>query len=214
MAAPATLARPTGTVIQRSSRRRSGPSSPGHDHRAARAGRTPPDSGYPDEPARPPSRAVYPGPDVDAAWPGRQAGGGLARWHRRRPPAASGNRRAARPAAPAGTPPRPHPASWARRAAHWCRTYRLDLIWVLFVLLNLAAMRFLPEWQTVPFLAIWVSLTAIYGLRLWRLQPTILTVAAVTFATGGIVVVQVIKGQQDADYLAEVPLIALMFLVM
>src|SRR6185437_15398947 len=51
-------------------------------------------------------------------------------------------------------------------------------------------------------------------LRLWRLQPTILTVAAVTFATGGIVVVQVIKGQQDADYLAEVPLIALMFLVM
>jgi signal transduction histidine kinase len=127
---------------------------------------------------------------------------------------ALGRPQAARPAAPAGTPPRPHPASWARRAVHWSRTYRLDLIWVLFVLLNLAAMRFLPEWQTVPFLAIWVSLTAIYGLRLWRLQPTILTVAAVTFATGGIVVVQVIKGQQDADYLAEVPLIALMFLVM
>jgi hypothetical protein len=38
--------------------------------------------------------------------------------------------------------------------------------------------------------------------------------AAVTLATGGIVGVQVIKGQQDADYLAEVPLIALMFLVM
>ena len=75
-------------------------------------------------------------------------------------------------------------------------------------------MRLLPAWQTVPFLAIWVSLTAIYGLRLWRLQPTILTVAAVTLATGGIVVVQVLKGQQDADYLAEVPLIALMFLVM
>ena len=38
--------------------------------------------------------------------------------------------------------------------------------------------------------------------------------AAVTLATGGIIVVQVLKGQQDADYLAEVPLIALMFLVM
>jgi len=36
----------------------------------------------------------------------------------------------------------------------------------------------------------------------------------VTLATGGIIGVQVIKGQQDADYLAEVPLIALMFLVM
>ena len=75
-------------------------------------------------------------------------------------------------------------------------------------------MRLLPDWGTVPFLAIWVSLTAIYGVRLWRLQPTILTWAAVTLASGGIIVVQVLKGQQDADYLAEVPLIALMFLVM
>jgi len=104
--------------------------------------------------------------------------------------------------------------SWRGRAARWCRTYRLDLAWVAFVGINLAAMRLLPDWGTVPFLAIWVSLTAIYGVRLWRLQPTILTWAAVTLATGGIIVVQVIKGQQDADYLAEVPLIALMFLVM
>jgi signal transduction histidine kinase len=89
-----------------------------------------------------------------------------------------------------------------------------DIAWAAFVALNLAAMRFLTAWQTVPFLAIWVSLTVIYGFRLWRLQPTILTLAAVTLATGGIIFVQVLKGQQDADYLAEVPLIALMFLVM
>jgi two-component system OmpR family sensor kinase len=123
-----------------------------------------------------------------------------------------------RPAAPVDVPrakqARDAAAGWWHRAVHWCRVYWLDLIWVLFVGLNLAAMRLLPTWQTVPFLAIWVSLTAIYGLRLWRLQPTILTVAAVTFATGGIIVVQVLKRQQDADYLAEVPLIALMFLVM
>ena len=104
--------------------------------------------------------------------------------------------------------------SWWAGVARWGRAYRLDIIWVAFVGINLAAMRLLPAWQTIPFLAIWVSLTAIYGLRLWRLQPTILTVAAVTLATGGIVVVQVLKDQQDADYLAEVPLIALMFLVM
>ena len=104
--------------------------------------------------------------------------------------------------------------SWRGRAAQWCRTYRLDIAWVVFVGINLAAMRLLPDWGTVPFLAIWVSLTAIYGVRLWRLQPTILTWTAVTLATGGIIVVQVLKGQQDADYLAEVPLIALMFLVM
>jgi signal transduction histidine kinase len=90
----------------------------------------------------------------------------------------------------------------------------VDIAWAVFAGANLAAMRLLPSWQTVPFLAIWVSLTLIYGFRLWRLQPTILTLAAVTLATGGIIGVQVLKGQQDADYLAEVPLIALMFLVM
>jgi two-component system OmpR family sensor kinase len=105
-------------------------------------------------------------------------------------------------------------AAWRHRGVQWVRSSWVDIAWAGFAGLNLAAMRLLPAWQTVPFLAIWVSLTAIYGFRLWRLQPTILTWAAVTLATGGIILVQVLKGQQDADYLAEVPLIALMFLVM
>jgi signal transduction histidine kinase len=100
------------------------------------------------------------------------------------------------------------------QAIGWARSSWVDIVWVAFVAINLAAMRLLPAWQTVPFLAIWVSLTAIYGFRLWRMQPTILTLVAVMIATGGIIGVQVLKGQQDADYLAEVPLIALMFLVM
>jgi signal transduction histidine kinase len=119
---------------------------------------------------------------------------------------------------------RTEPAPVAARVVHLAPSRRInlqrirpmapDIAWALFVGLNLAAMRLLPNWQTVPFLAIWVSLTAVYGFRLWRIQPTILTLAAVTLATGGIIFVQVLKGQQDADYLAEVPLIALMFLVM
>ena len=104
--------------------------------------------------------------------------------------------------------------SWLRRRLRWARSSKWDIVWVVFVALNLAAMRLLPEWQTVPFLAIWVSLTLIYGFRLWRLQPAILTLAVLTLATGGIIGIQVINGQQDADYLSEVPLIALMFLVM
>jgi signal transduction histidine kinase len=100
------------------------------------------------------------------------------------------------------------------RGLRKARSSWADIAWVVFAGANLAAMRLLPGWQTVPFLAIWVSLTVLYWARLWRLQPVILTVAAVTLATGGIIGAQVIQGQQDADYLAEVPLIALMFLVM
>ncbi len=121
------------------------------------------------------------------------------------------------PMATAAAPPpgRGRDAATARRQVlRRGRAFSPDIIWVIFVGLNLAAMRLLPAWQTIPFLTIWVSLTAIYGFRLWRLQPTILTMAAVALATGGIIGVQVLKGQQDADYLAEVPLIALMFSVM
>jgi signal transduction histidine kinase len=96
----------------------------------------------------------------------------------------------------------------------WARSSRWDLIWAAFVVLNLVVMKLVPEWGTVPFLVIWVSLTVIYGFRLWRMQSALLTLAVVTLATGAIIGIQVIDGQQDADYLVEVPLIALMFLVM
>src|SRR6266545_3371249 len=101
-----------------------------------------------------------------------------------------------------------------RQALRRLRSSWVDIAWVIFVGLNLAAMRFLPAWQTVPFLIIWVSLTVIYGFRMWRLQPTIMTLAAVTLATGGVIGVQVLQGQEEGEYLVEVPLIAMMFLVM
>ncbi len=93
-------------------------------------------------------------------------------------------------------------------------TYRADLAWVLFVGLNLLAMQLIPEWQTVPFLIIWISLTAAYGWRLWRFGSALTTALVVTLATGGLIGWQVLRGEQDADYLAEVPLLALLFVVM
>jgi len=96
----------------------------------------------------------------------------------------------------------------------WVRTYRVDIAWVIFILLNLAAMRLVPAWQTIPFLIIWLSLTALYGFRLWHLGSTLVTVMTVTIATGGLIGWQVLRGKQDGDYLAEVPLLALMFVVM
>ena len=94
------------------------------------------------------------------------------------------------------------------------RSSWVDIVWVVFVGVNLLGMHEMGAWSTIPFLVIWVSLTLIYGFRMWRLQPAIMTVAVVTLATGGIVVAQVVDGQQEADYLVEVPLVALMFLAM
>jgi signal transduction histidine kinase len=94
------------------------------------------------------------------------------------------------------------------------RAYRVDIAWALFVLLNLIAMRLSPAWGSVPFLIIWISLTLIYGFRLWHVGSTVLTVSLVTLATGGLIGWQVLRGEQDGDYLAEVPLLALMFMIM
>jgi signal transduction histidine kinase len=103
---------------------------------------------------------------------------------------------------------------WRDRVRKFARAYWVDIAWAIFIVLNLIAMRLIPAWQTVPFLIIWISLTAIYGFRLWHLGSTALTVAVVTLATGGIIGWQVVRGEQDGDYLAEVPLLAAMFVVM
>src|SRR5579862_7007918 len=99
-------------------------------------------------------------------------------------------------------------AGGLRRLRRWARAYWIDIAWVVFIGLNLLAMHLVPEWQTIPFLIIWVSLAVLYGFRLWRLGSTLLTVATVTLATGGLIGWQVLRGTQDVDYLAEVPLIA------
>ena len=44
----------------------------------------------------------------------------------------------------------------------------VDVAWVIFIVLNLIAMRLISAWQTVPFLIIWISLTVMYGFRLVR----------------------------------------------
>jgi signal transduction histidine kinase len=99
-------------------------------------------------------------------------------------------------------------------ARRFARAYWQDIAWAAFVGLNLIAMHLTPAWGSVPFLIIWISLAMIYGFRLWRLGSTLLTVSVLTLATGGLIGWQVLRGEQDGDYLAEVPLLALMFMIM
>jgi signal transduction histidine kinase len=120
----------------------------------------------------------------------------------------------------AGVPAsRARDAGWLRRPGrsgirHFARAYWQDIAWAVFIGLNLIAMRLIPAWGSVPFLIIWISLAMIYGFRLWHLGSTLLTVSVLTLATGGLIGWQVLRGEQDGDYLAEVPLLALMFMIM
>jgi signal transduction histidine kinase len=117
----------------------------------------------------------------------------------------------------APTPARGPRAFWrhrGRRIRRAARTNWQDIAWVVFVGLNLVAMRLIPAWGSVPFLIIWITLTTAYGFRLWRLGSTVFAVSVVTLATGGLITWQVVQGEQDGDYLADVPLVALMFVIM
>src|SRR5581483_11813021 len=73
----------------------------------------------------------------------------------------------------------PGTGSMPERARWPWRRYWVDVAWAAFGVANLVAMLLLPEWETVPFHFIWVSLTLLYGFRVWRVRPTVLTLAVV-----------------------------------
>jgi signal transduction histidine kinase len=103
---------------------------------------------------------------------------------------------------------RPDALEWPNRE-RW-----IDVAWVLFSLANLAAMLLIPSWETVPFHFIWVSLTVLYGFRVWRTRPTLTVLAAVMVATGLFIWIDFEKGAQPLDEITEVPLMAAMFVAM
>ena len=98
---------------------------------------------------------------------------------------------------------------WPTRRFTW-----VDGAWFAFAIANLGAMVLLSQWETVPFHFIWVSLTLLYGFRVWRMGPTLWLLAGVMVFTGAALTVDFVRGAQPADELTEVPLMAAMFLAM
>src|SRR6058998_1789306 len=70
------------------------------------------------------------------------------------------------------------------------------------------------RWETIPFHFIWVSLTLVYGFRVWRPGPTALTLGFVIVSTGVLITSDVSRGTQEWSELTEVPLMSAMFLAM
>jgi signal transduction histidine kinase len=70
------------------------------------------------------------------------------------------------------------------------------------------------RWETIPFHFIWVSLTLLYGFRVWRLGPTSAVLGTVVVTTGTLIMLDATRGTQEWGELFEVPLMSAMFLAM
>src|ERR1700684_3953498 len=90
----------------------------------------------------------------------------------------------------------------------------LDAAWAAFSAINLVAILAFPGWENIPFYAIWISFTLLYGFRTWAPKPTLWVLAAVMAATAAGIVLDVARGAEPGAQLTEVPLMAAMFLVM
>jgi signal transduction histidine kinase len=70
------------------------------------------------------------------------------------------------------------------------------------------------EWETVPFHFAWVSLTLVYGFRVWNPVPTATVLGVVCVATGGVLMMMSGEGEVALAETAEVPLMGAMFVAM
>ena len=90
----------------------------------------------------------------------------------------------------------------------------VDVVWAAFSVVNLVCILVFSHWETVPFHFIWISLTLLYGFRVWATRPTLWVLAVVMVTTFAAIGWDVYRGAQSVDELNEVPLMAIMFWLM
>ena len=101
-----------------------------------------------------------------------------------------------------------------RRLLDLAQRRQVELAWAAFAAVNYAAMVAWPSWETVPFHFVWISLTLLYGFRVWDLRPTLIVLGTVMALTGFSIGLDAFHGVQLWGELFEVPLMAAMFLAM
>jgi signal transduction histidine kinase len=99
--------------------------------------------------------------------------------------------------------------AWPARGLGW-----IDVAWAIFSVANLVGMLYFATWETVPFHFIWISITILYGFRVWGLKPTLSVLSVIIVLTGAALIVDINRGAQPLDELTEVPLMSAVFLAM
>src|SRR5581483_757508 len=90
----------------------------------------------------------------------------------------------------------------------------VEVLWGLFAIANWGAMIAWPAWETIPFHFVWISLTIVYGFRVWSPGVTGAILGTVILATGASIMSDAFAGLQLWGELFEVPLMSAMFLAM
>jgi signal transduction histidine kinase len=108
-------------------------------------------------------------------------------------------------------------ARYASLIASRFRRRAPELAWVAFAAANLVIMLRLSSWQTVPFHLIWLSISILYGFRMWTVRNTTLALGAVMLVTGYALISPTVRahaGWEGIDESTEVPLMAAIFVAM
>jgi signal transduction histidine kinase len=109
------------------------------------------------------------------------------------------------------------PVTPARRLSRRARAVAPELLWAAFAAFNLLIMIKLSAWKTVPFHFIWLSVSILYGFRMWRPKTTVAVLLVVMVSTGYALIVPVFREHEALSALdesTEVPLMAAIFLAM
>jgi signal transduction histidine kinase len=99
-------------------------------------------------------------------------------------------------------------------ATSWFLRNRVELLWGVFAAANWLGMIAWPDWETIPFHFVWISLTLVYGFRVWERRLTWAVLSVVIIATGASIMADAFNGLQLWGELFEVPLMSAMFLAM
>jgi signal transduction histidine kinase len=106
------------------------------------------------------------------------------------------------------------PAHRADRLSAFLARRWVEVLWVVFVLVNTVAIVRFADWATVPFHFIWIGLSLLYGWRVWKTPGTAVALVTVILLTGIALTKDVTEARQSPDELTELPLMGIVFVVM